>query len=63
MKLTNDTPILCKPYALPYAMKEDLENEMDSLLEMGVMRPSMSPYASPIVMFQKKDGPNRVCVC
>ena len=29
---------------------------------MGVVRPSMPPYASPIVMVKKKDGSNRVCV-
>ena len=50
VKLSYDTPIRCKPYLLPYAMREDLRNEVDSMLEMGVVRPSTSPYASPIVM-------------
>ena len=35
---------------------------MDSMLEMGEMRPSTSHYVSPIVMFKKKDGSNKVCV-
>ena len=35
---------------------------MDTMLEMGVVRPSTSPYASPIVMVKKKDGSNWVCV-
>ena len=35
---------------------------MDTMLEMGVVRPSTSPYVSPIVMVKKKDGSNRVCV-
>ena len=39
-----------------------LQNEVDSMLEMGVVRPSTSPYASPIVMVKKKDGSNRLCV-
>ena len=42
-------------------MREELRNEVDSMLEMGVVRPSTSPYASPI-MVKKKDGSNRVCV-
>ena len=42
-------------------MSEELQNEVDSILEMGVLRPSTSPYASPIVMVKKKDGSNRVC--
>ena len=62
MKLTDDTLIRCKPYPLPYAIREELRYEVDSMLEMGVVRPSMSPYVSPIIMVKKKDGSNRVCV-
>ena len=63
IRLTDDTPIRCKPYPLPYAMREELRNEVDTLLEMGVVRPSTSPYASPIIiMVKKKNGSNRVCV-
>ena len=43
-------------------MREELWNEVDSMLEMGVVRPSSSPYASPIIVVKKKDGSNRVCV-
>ena len=43
-------------------MREDLRNEVDGMLEMGVVRPSTSPDESPIVMVKKKDGSNRVFV-
>ena len=64
IRLTDDTPIRCKPYPLLYAMREELRNEVDTMLEMGVVRPSTSPCRplSPIVMVKKKDGSNRVCV-
>ena len=62
VKLTDDTLIRCKPYPLPYAIREELRYEVDSMLEMGVVKPSMSPYVSPIIMVKKKDGSNRVCV-
>ena len=62
IKLTDDTPIRCKPYPLPYAMREELRNKVDTMLEMGVVRTSTSPYASPIVMVKKMDGSNRMCV-
>ena len=39
IRLTDDTPIRCKPYPLPYAMREELRNEVDTMLEMGVVRP------------------------
>ena len=60
MKLTDNTSIPCMPYPLPYAMREELRNEVDSMLEIGVVRPSTSSYASPIVMVKKKDGSNKV---
>ena len=60
IRLTDDT-IRCKPNPLPYAMREELRNEVDTMLEMGVVRPSTSLYESPIVMV-KKDGSNRVSV-
>ena len=60
VKLTDDTPIRCKPYPLWCAMREEVRNEVDSMLDIGVVRPSTSPYASPIVMVKKKDGSNRV---
>ena len=62
VRLTDDTPICCEPYPVPYAMREELQNEVDSILEMGVVRPSSLPYASPIIMVKKKDGSNRVSV-
>ena len=31
------------------------------LLEAGVIRPSISPYSSPMVMVLKKDGERRLC--
>ena len=61
VKLTDDTPIRCKPYPLLYAMREQLRNDADSMLEMGVVRPSALPSASPTVMVKKEDGSNRVC--
>ena len=40
VKLTDDTPIGCKPYPLPYAITKELRNEVDRMPEMGVVRPS-----------------------
>ena len=59
---TDNTLIRCKPYPLPYAMTEELQNEVESMLEMGFVTPLMSAYASPIVMVTKKGGYNKVCV-
>ena len=39
IKLADDMPIRCKPYPLLYAMREELRNEVDAMLEIGAMRP------------------------
>ena len=56
VKLKDSTPIHCKPYPLPYAKRQEIWNEVGSMLEMGEMRPSTLPYASPIVMVKKLLG-------
>ena len=60
--LTDSTPIRYKPYPLPYAIRENLKTEIQEMLDLGIIRASTSPYASPIVIVKKKDGTNRICV-
>ena len=36
VKLTDDTPIRCKLYPLQYAMRKELRNEVNSMLECGI---------------------------
>ena len=35
---------------------------MKNLLHLGLIRPSTSPRASPVVLVPKKDGTKRLCV-
>ena len=39
-----------------------LKEQLDDLLSRGLVRPSKSPYASPVVLVQKPDGSTRFCV-
>ena len=59
---TDSTPIRSKPYPLPYAIRKNLKTEIQEMLDLGIIRASASPYASPIVIVKKKDGSNRICV-
>ena len=45
----------------PYLVKE-VRNQIQSLLDKGIIRRSGSSYASPIVPVRKKDGRLRLCV-
>ena len=60
--LTTDEPVRCKPYPIPYTVRESLKKDVQDMLDMNVIRPSTSAYASPTVIVRKKDGSNRICV-
>ena len=62
VKLTSNTPVHCKPYRLPYATRQELKKDIREMLDLGIIRESKSPYASPVVIVKKSDGSNRVCV-
>ena len=55
-------PIRQKPYRIPYSQREVVKQELEDMMEAGVIRPSTSPWASPIVLVEKKDGGVRFCV-
>ena len=56
------SPIRLPPYRLPHAAHEYLRKEVKSLLTMGIIVPSKSPWAAPVVLLPKKDGSKRLCV-
>ncbi|XP_077987486.1 uncharacterized protein LOC144442090 [Glandiceps talaboti] len=62
IKLTTNDPVKSRPYPLPFAMRDTIKHEVESMLHIGVIEPSFSPYASPIVIVKKKDGSNRFCI-
>jgi len=50
------------PRRLGFAEKEKVQRILDDLLERGIIRKSVSEYASPIVLTRKKTGEIRMCV-
>ena len=62
VKLTSDEPVRSKPYPLPYVTKQQVADEVDKMLKMGVVEKSVSPFASPIVLVRKPDGTLRFCI-
>lgn len=60
--LKHDQPISYRPRRLAFADKEKLRKILDDLLKNNIIRPSNSPYASPIVLVHKKNGELRLCI-
>ena len=49
-------------YRLSPSEKSELENQLADLLKRGHIRPSVSPFGSPILFVKKKDGSQRMVI-
>ena len=50
------------PQHLPFSRREKVAELIDKMMRKGVVQPSTSAWASPIVLVPKKDGSLRFCV-
>lgn len=62
IKLTDDKPFSYSPRRLSYHERDCVAKIIEDLLASGTIRPSNSPFASPIVLVPKKSGEIRMCV-
>ena len=60
--VTSDEPVRQRYRRIPPAQFALVKEHVQELLRRGIVRPSSSPYASPIVIVQKKTGEIRLCV-
>ena len=57
-----DLPIKQPVRRPPLHLRGEAQKEVDRMLEHGVIEPSESPWASPVVLVRKKDGTLRYCI-
>lgn len=62
IKLSSEQPFTYRPYRMSPTEREVAKDMVNELLENGIVRPSDSPYSSPILLVKKKDGKYRLCV-
>ena len=62
VQLTTNEPIRNRPYQIPYAIREAVRDEIQKMIDMDIIEPSESPYASSVVVAKKSDGNNRICI-
>ncbi|PIK62875.1 Retrovirus-related Pol polyprotein from transposon [Apostichopus japonicus] len=55
-------PIRQAPRRMPFHQRVQAQAEVDKMLEEGVISPSNSAWASPVVLVKKKDGSIRFCI-
>ena len=53
--VSGTTPIAKRPYRMLVEELEELKKQLREMLESGVIRPSASPWGSPVLFVRKKD--------
>jgi hypothetical protein len=60
--LPNTAPVNSRPYRYSPLQKDEIERQIAALLKAGLIVPSNSPFASPVLLVQKKDGTWCFCI-
>ncbi|CAF1523812.1 unnamed protein product [Adineta ricciae] len=55
-------PINARPYYKTVQQRKEVQQEVEQLLNQGILRPSHSPWSSPILLKKKPDGSYRFLV-
>jgi hypothetical protein len=55
-------PISKTPYRMIALELCELQMQLKELLDLGLIRPSVSPWGAPVIFVKKKDGSLRLCI-
>ncbi|KAK3709629.1 hypothetical protein QZH41_010093, partial [Actinostola sp. cb2023] len=58
----DDVPVMERHRRIPPNQFQEVQQHLQELLQKGIIKPSKSDYASPIVLVRKKSGALRMCV-
>jgi len=58
----NEPAIKQNPRRIPIHKKQEVKDLITDMLDRDIIRPSSSPWSSPIVLVKKKDNSTRFCV-
>ncbi|CAL9001523.1 unnamed protein product [Prunus brigantina] len=60
--LPGTNPIHQAPYRMAPAELRELKTQLQELVDLGFIRPSVSPWGAPVLFVKKKDGCLRLCI-
>ena len=60
--VTEGEPICQRAYRTPLLKRQAISKAVDEMLAQGIIQPSCSPWASPVILVPKPDGSIRFCV-
>ncbi|GBM26697.1 Transposon Tf2-11 polyprotein [Araneus ventricosus] len=56
--LLHNFPLQTKPYSFPLMAKKYAQQDINNLLDAGIIEPSSSSYCFPVIFIKKKQNPN-----
>jgi len=59
---TNKVPVRKRAYCLSQEKQAFIDQDIKSMVDKKIIRPSFSPWAAPVVLVPKKDGGQRFCI-
>ncbi len=62
IKTTDELPLRKRPYRVSKVKNDFIEEQIEELLQLGIIKHSTSPWASPVVVVDKRDGGSRLCI-
>jgi len=65
IKTGDALPIKKNPYKVPFALRTEMKNQLDEMLQRGVITPSCSEWTAPVILVKKKsmDGTPKYRFC
>jgi hypothetical protein len=60
--IPNAPPVNCRPYRYSPEQMDEIKKQVSSMLKASTVIPSLSPFASPVLLVKKKDDSWRFCV-
>ena len=62
INMNNPVPFKERYQRIPPQEFDEVRNHLQEMLKVGVIRKSVSPWASPVVLVRKRDGSLRFCI-
>lgn len=62
LNIKNEVPFLGRSYPVPFSKRKAMQEELNKMIELGIIEESKSPYNNPLVCVVKKDSSIRACL-